>query len=110
MIQKKMFGLIVALFLASLFASAQNHCSCKEMIGKIDSIAKNSNIDTGVILYNEVSSRFDNTYTDVTTLSNKGKFVFDGNFLVIDNKYFNLEKLLYFKIEKDYFKFYFQGY
>ncbi len=80
------------------------------MITKIDSISKAKGIERGLVRYHEVTSTFDKTSTWETKLTSINKFKFDGQFLVIEDTYFNLDKLLYFYIKKDYFEFYFQGY
>jgi len=88
----------------------QDNCNYKEMTTKIDSISRLKNIELGRINILFVTNTFDKTDTDEKRLTKESKFHFDGQFLVIENKYFNMNKLLYFYIKKDVLEFYFQGY
>ncbi len=56
-------------------------------------------------------SNFNNTVDmDAKTLTRIREFRFEGQFLVIDEHYFNLDKLLYFTPRRDCIDFFFQVY
>lgn len=99
---------ILGVILSITFSFGQNS-SASKMIQKIDSIARVKNIKMAMIRTNQVSSTFDHPSTDAVMLVRKDKFFFDGEFLVVDDKYFNMNKLLYFYIRNNYFEFYFQS-
>ncbi len=103
---------VIVLFVLLIGYSAygQSDCDCKQMIAKIDSIAKARNIENGIVKFHRVTSNGDSSTTNDFDLSKKQKFSFDGQFLVVGNSYFNMDKLLFFFIRKDYIDFYFQGY
>lgn len=91
-------------------AYSQNDCSYKQVIAKIDSISRARHTITGHVKILFVSNSFDKTDTEVHKLTKVSTFYFDDRFLVIEDKYFNLDKLLYFYIEEGAFEFFFQGY
>lgn len=93
---------------SSVCGQSNNHQ--KQMIAKIDSISDARNVKLGIIKAPLITNRFDNTTTEQNNLTKTGYFHFDGNFLVMDDKYFNIDKLLYFYIKQGVFEFYFQGY
>jgi hypothetical protein len=107
---KAIFILIFILFTAISSSFAQAPSSADKMIMKIDSISRATHISTGVVKSYQVGAIGDKTATDDTMLSKREKFVFDGPFLVIGEKYFNMDKLLFFAIRNDYFEFYLQSY
>lgn len=80
------------------------------MIAKIDSISDARNTKLEIIKAPLITNRFDNTTTEQSNLTKIGYFNFDGNLLVLDDKYFNINKLLNFYIKQGVFEFYFQGY
>lgn len=88
----------------------QDNCSEKQLIAKIDSISTAKSAETGGVYILYVTNTFDKTATRPQRLTKDGKFHFDGSFLVIDDKYFNINKLLYFYINDDVVEFFFQGY
>lgn len=94
---------VCLLFSASLFAQDKSYA--KEMITKIDSIAKANNI-TIASVENHAAGWAGQKWTDKVELK------FDGPFLVIANVYLNMDKLLYFTIketkQEKYFYFVFQ--
>jgi hypothetical protein len=94
---KTLLGLIIILLSGFISVSGQNDCSCKKMIEKIDSISVVKNIKYCYL-------------NKATGHDKKIKFVFDGPFLVLDNEYYNIEKLLSFIVREDYIEFYFQPY
>lgn len=83
-------------------ASAQCDCSIKQMITQIDSIANSRNIKLGRVVFNKTASDEEADWTL------KLSYKFEGEFLVLDDTYYNLNKLLCFIIRKDYFEFAFQ--
>jgi len=103
---------IIVLFVLTISYTAygQGSCDYKQMIAKIDSISKARNIEDGMVRFHRVTSSGESTTTESSALSRKQKYSFDGQFLVIGSSYFNMEKLLFFNIRKDYIEFYFQGY
>lgn len=101
---------ISILFTAISYSFAQSPSSAGKMILKIDSISRVTHITTGVVKSYQVGAIGDKTATDDTMLSKREKFVFDGPFLVLGGKYFNMDKLLFFFIRDDYFEFYIQSY
>lgn len=88
----------------------QDDCSYKQLIAKIDSISNAKGVETGEVYILYVTNTFDKTATRPERLTKEDKFHFDGSFLVIDNMYFNINKLLYFYINDDVVEFFFQGY
>lgn len=103
---------IIVLFVLMIGCSAygQGDCGYKQMIAKIDSISKARNIENGMVKFHRVTSNGESSTTDSYDLTKKQKFSFDGQFLVMGNSYFNMNKLLFFFIRQDYIDFYFQGY
>ena len=77
------------LFSASVFA--QNVSYAKEMINKIDSIAKVNNIKMGIV----ASDNSQNRAIDYTFVE---EFKFDEPFLIWNNTYYNMDKLIYFYV------------
>jgi hypothetical protein len=108
------FLLIFGIFLLTISISkAQNHCPICSMKEKIDSISKNDKIDMVQVKINLVTNSFNKTATDQFDIAQSEGLKFDGQFLVVGNKFFNLNKLLYFEIEKkkkNKIIFYFQAY
>lgn len=104
--------LLSVLILIAGFSLSYGQCECsnKQMIVKIDSIAKARKIIQAKVYFNEVTNRFNLTATESRTLTDKDVFTFEGNFLVVDDHYFNLNKLLYFEVAVDHLAFFFQGY
>jgi len=88
----------------------QDNSSFKEMIAKIDSVSNANSIKYGRVKILNVTNSFEKTTTRDKSLTEASEFHFDGQFLVIENKYFNLNKMLYFYIEDDVIEFFFQGY
>jgi hypothetical protein len=107
-ILRNSFVLFVLIF--GFNSYGQDNCNYKEMTTKIDSISRVKNIELGTIKILDVTNAFGKTITMQRILTKESKFHFDGQFLVTENKYFNINKLLYFYIRKDVLEFYFQGY
>lgn len=102
---------IVLLALAvGLNAHGQDSCSFERMITTIDSIATAKGIELGQVNILFITNTFDKTDTDPKSLTKKRKFHFEGQFLVIDDKYFNINKLIYFRVKGRVLEFFFQGY
>lgn len=104
--------ILIVLFVLSIGYNAfgQDECNYRGIITKIDSISKARNIETGKVKILFVSNSFDKTDTEQKNLTKVAPFSFDGRFLVIEDKYFNLDKLLYFYIKEGVFEFFFEGY
>ena len=107
---KKISLFIFTFFISITLLHGQDNHFTKNMISKIDSIAKVNKIKKAVVKILYITNTFDHTDTNVKSLTRINNFVFDGPFLVIENKYFNINKLLYFKIDNNYLSFYFQAY
>lgn len=107
---KTITGLILLLFIGISNLWGQENLSGLQLIQKIDSISINENINKGEVKILYVSNIFDNTETREKSLTKVAHFKFDGIFLVIDDKYFNINKLLYFCVRNEKIEFYFQGY
>lgn len=107
---KNIIALIIFIIIGINTARCQENISSKEMIQKIDSVATSNNIIKGVVNILFITNTFDNTHTRTKSITNVKNFSFDGQFLVIENKYFNINKLLYFEVLNDRIEFYFQGY
>ena len=88
----------------------QSDSFIENMIEKIDSIADVNKIDNAKIYFNKISSYGDETVTINYCVAKEQKFYFDRIFLVVNDKYFNMDKLLYFTIKENYLEFYFQSY
>jgi hypothetical protein len=88
---------------------AQDNPHCREIIRKIDSIAVSRNITEANVFFNTIGNVFDRPAGASTVVTSRDHFSFDGPFLVIDGTYFNMEKLVYFKIRDNSFAFYLQG-
>jgi hypothetical protein len=110
MIKKLYSALTLILLLGCGTAVAQNVTSASKLIQKIDSLAKANRIYDGEVKSFVVTTSLEKTSTDTYTLGKKGSFSFDGDFLVIAETYFNMNKLLYFKIKDKSFKFFFHAY
>jgi len=106
----KILKTIIVLIVLNIGYAAYGQNDYKQMIAKIDSISKADSIIKGKVKILFVTTRFDNTETEQKSLTNVDNFHFDGPFLVIEDKYFNLNKLLYFYIEDGVLEFLFQGY
>jgi len=90
---------------------SQNTSSAKAMAQKIDSIAKVNDITKCEVKMNYVTTTMDKTQTEEKQIvRSKKTFKFDGEFLVFDDTYFNLNKLLYFTVKRNEIEFFFQGY
>ena len=107
---KKFLCLATFLFFGLSFAYSQCESQNKLMVIKIDSIAKANNIVEASIVINKLSSMGGNLNTNEFLLAKKKKFIFDGQFLVVDKNYFNLQKLLYFIVKDEQIIFVFQNY
>jgi hypothetical protein len=105
----KNFTLIIILSLG-FTVYGQDNCSYKQIIAKIDSISKAKDTEIGKVKILFVTNTFDKTDTDAKSLTKESRFHFDGQFLVIEDKYFNISKLLYFYIKDGIIEFFFQGY
>lgn len=103
-------GFTLFVLIIGFTAYGQDDCNYKQMITTVDSISKAKNIEIGIVKILFVTNTFDNTVTDQKSLTKVSKFHFDGQFLVIENKYFNINKLLYFYIKDGILEFFFQGY
>jgi hypothetical protein len=110
MTKKKIVGIVLVLFCTLTMAYSQVNGSTGSMIQKIDSISKVKKITNAKVYFHRVSSTGSSTTTDPFSLTGKQIFKFDGEFMVMGNSYFNMNKLLFFYIQKDYIEFYFQGY
>jgi len=102
--------LVFIVLIIGFTAYGQDDCSYRQLVTKIDSISKAKNIEIGEVKILFVTNTFDKTDTDSKSLTKKSKYRFDKQFLVIDDKYFNINKLLYFYIKDDVLVFFFQGY
>ena len=102
------FVLFVLIF--GFTAYGQGNCNIKQMIITIDSISIVNNLEIGKVKILFVSNTFEKTDTNQKSLTKESKFHFEGQFLVIDNKYFNINKLLYFYVKDGILEFFFQGY
>jgi hypothetical protein len=89
-------------------AFGQSDCNCKQMILTIDSIAKSRNIENASVKYKSPTSFMDKPTLENSVLSKNQKFYFKGQFLVIGDSYYNVEKLLYFNIKENYIEFFIQ--
>lgn len=108
---KTLRKIVVFLILLTGFSAyGQNNCGYQQIITTIDSISKVKNIETGIVKVFYITNLFDETKTTIENLTYKSRFYFDGQFLVIENKYFNINKLLYFCVEEDIIEFFFQAY
>jgi hypothetical protein len=107
---KKTAGLLVVLFMAFGIARGQNVSVSANLIRQIDSLSKARNVRTGKAIMHYVTYFGEKTDTEQRSLTKLGSFKFEGEFIVINDVYFNLNKLLYFSIQHNYFVFFFQGY
>jgi len=106
----KVFGVLLVFGLSISVAYGQSDCKYKKIIEKIDSISNVMGIYTGEVIINQITTSLGKTDTSPSSISKIGKFSFDGQFLVIENKYFNIKKLLYFEIKKKKIMFFLQAY
>ena len=103
-------GIILILLFLGNMAYCQENSELSKIITKIDSISDANGTRLGKVKILHITNTFDNTVTDEKSLTKVGYFKFDGQFLVIEEKYFNISKLLYFQIKNGIFEFYFQAY
>lgn len=108
----KLLGTMVILIILTYGkdVKAQERCDYLTMIAKIDSLSNAKGIEKGRVNILYIHNMFDKTETCEKRLTESKKIHFEGPFLVIEDKYFNLNKLLYFYIEDGVFEFFFQGY
>lgn len=107
----KILKIIAVLFFFAVGSvSGQNDCGIKQMITKIDSISKSQNVRFARVKILYITNTFDKTDTDQRNLTQARRFSFDGQFLLIDKKYFNMNKLLYFYIDNGVLELFFQAY
>jgi len=118
----KIYFIFLFVLLISISVSGQKNCSASKLASQIDSISKAQNLDLGQVKYNRIVSDLDASTTQSTPITQKGKFKVEGCLLIIGNSYYNLNKLLYFRIMEDtdkknkekakvkYFAFFFQAY
>jgi len=119
----KIYFIFLFVLLISISVSGQKNCSASKLASQIDSISKAQNLDLGQVKYHRiVSSGANSSTTQSTPITQKGKFKVEGCLLIIGNSYYNLNKLLYFRIMEEtdkknkekanvkYFVFFFQAY
>lgn len=99
---RKLFLIIITCLLVICSVHAQCDCTVIRMINKIDSISHVSNITIGQVVFNKSTSDLGQIWSD------KSEFRFDGDFLVLNGVYYNMNKLLYFSVKKKYIEFVFQ--
>ncbi len=111
-VRMKALMTFILLFVLGLGFSVygQDNSCCKQMIATIDSISTANDIKTGQVVTLKVTSSFGSTDTGWSSITQETEFRFDGQFLVIENKYFNMNKLLYFYTKEGTITFVFQGY
>lgn len=95
----KKIALVIFIVFLSFGAYCQDNNRIKSNIETIDSIAKTNNILLAKIETNSATDDKDQERTK------KGEFVFVGNFLLLRDVYYNMDKLLYFYIKNDYIVF-----
>lgn len=88
--------------MAILSLHGQCGCNVDRMIDKIDSISNVKNIHLGQVIFNKSTNDLGQMWSE------KSEFRFDGDFLVLNEVYYNMNKLLYFSIKKKYIEFAFQ--
>jgi hypothetical protein len=99
---RKLFSLMIICHLAISSLQGQCDCNVNRMIDKIDSISNVNNILLGQVIFNKSTSDLGQIWSD------KSEFRFDGDFLVLNGVYYNMNKLLYFSVKKKYIEFVFQ--
>jgi hypothetical protein len=106
----KLLVLLIIVLLGFTTVYAQENASQK-LIDKIDSITKAKGIENGIVSMHRLTSNATGTYTETYNIQKTPqKFFFDGQFLVMNKGYYNIDKLLYFFIRENYIDFYFQEY
>jgi len=102
----KRISLITTIILISCqFSFSQESKNVDDMISQIETIVSEQNIYKGSAKIQYIKDPF----TKSATLCSKEIFHFEGQFLVMDDLYINMQKLLYFRIKKNYIEFYFEG-
>lgn len=101
---------ILAFFLLiPAFGNPPSQCA-EKLISQIEAIVKENGITRAEVMFHRVNSVGESTITTLTTLAKRDDFSFDGVFLVVGDTYFNMEKLLFFKLQIGYIQFVFQAY
>lgn len=100
---KKPLAVITICILAALSVQGQCECNVSRMIHKIDSISHADSIFLGQVIFNK---SVDDQGQIVHSF--RSEFKFDGDFMILDGIYYNMNKLLYFAIRKKYIEFVFQ--
>lgn len=95
----KKIALIIFIAFLSFSAFSQDNKLIKSNIETIDSIAKANNILLAKVEMNSTTDDKDQERT------RKGEFVFVGNFLLLRDVYYSMDKLLYFYIKNDHLVF-----
>jgi hypothetical protein len=98
---------ILLVFPASI--KAQSECT-EKLIMQIETLIKENGITRAEVMFHRVNSVGESTITSLTALAQRDSFRFEGRFLVIGDTYFNVEKLLFFKLQIGYIQFFFQAY
>ncbi len=112
MMRNLKFSILLLLLVIGVSAYGQNKQlpNGELLVATIDSIAKAKNIKYGEVKVLQITNVFDKVDTIKKELARHDKFRFEGQFLVIDKKYFNINKLLYFEIEYSRIVFFFEAY
>jgi hypothetical protein len=99
-----------------LYAQGLETSNSSRIVAQIDSIVSTLDIEVASVCFKVVDNFQNNTHTTTScAISRKSSTIHNG-FLEFENSFYNLDKLLFFKIEKDtrtkksYLEFYFQYY
>jgi hypothetical protein len=83
---------------------------------QIDSVVSSLDIEVASVCFKVVDNFLDNTSTTTSCAISRKPFTIHNGFLEFEDSFYNLDKLLFFRIEKDtrtkkpYLEFYFQYY
>lgn len=100
----------------SLCAQSLETPNTNRIKAQIDSIVTTLDIEAASVCFKMIDNFQDNTHTTTKCTIFRKSFIIHNGFLEFESSFYNLDKLLYFTIEKDsrtkkpYLEFYFQYY
>lgn len=108
-LKKLLLAASLFLFIGTL-SYGQSATDSQQLIESIQSIAKSNKLDKASVNYLSPISFYNKLGMETKTLTRVREFRFEGQFLVIEDSYFNIDKLAYFTLKKGFIDFYFQVY
>jgi hypothetical protein len=123
--EKKSIKILYLLLLSLYFCIISAELLCAQSLetpntsrirAQIDSVVSSLDIEVASVCFKVVDNLHDNTSTTTSCAISRKSFTMHNGFLQFEDSFYNLDKLLFFRIEKDtrtkkpYLEFYFQYY